>query len=58
VAPDPASVLHAISRRDFLDSDVFCDGEYAFSVTLHADGFWTIFEREDEGLPGPIPVLA
>jgi hypothetical protein len=58
VAPDPASVLHTISRKEFRDTDVFCDEEYAFSATLHANGFWTIFEREGDGLPGPIPVLA
>jgi hypothetical protein len=37
---------------------VFCNGEYSFSATLHANGFWTIFERENEGFSGPIPVLA
>ena len=58
VSPNAEAVLHMIGRRDFLDADVFRDGEYAFSVTLNAIGFWTIFEREDDGLPRPIPVLA
>jgi hypothetical protein len=56
VSPNAASILHMISRRDFLEADVLCDGEYAFSVILHENGFWTIFERESRGSPGPVPV--
>jgi hypothetical protein len=38
-----------LSRRRWTEADVYQRGEYLFSVCMAQGGFWTIFQREDEG---------
>lgn len=49
---DPSSVLHVMSQFDLDEADIYCDGDYAFSLrTGKPSMFWTIYLRDGAAPP-------
>jgi hypothetical protein len=55
ISRDASGVLSYVAERQWQGADVLQDEDYVFSVRLSAEGFWTVFQRDEGGNSRLVP---